>query len=50
MCQLTKKLPIQGGGLLDFQDSGPVEDLTRGAETFWGVETPVASELYTYSL
>ena len=22
MCNLTKNLPIQGGGLLDFQDSG----------------------------
>ena len=28
MCKLTKNLPIQGGGLLDFQDLG--EDFTKG--------------------
>ena len=45
MCKLTKNLPIQGGGLLDFQDLG--EDFTKGRGIQGGgVETSVGAMVH----
>ena len=33
---------------MDFQDSGAVENLTRGGETCWGVRLPSACQSYVY--
>ena len=48
MCNLLSFLPIRGGGggLLDFQDSGGGEDLTRGSGNSGEFETPVGAMLW----